>query len=68
MTNVRENPAPRNARQIGTFADAKRKRKEHIEWLRQGDKTDRRLAKVLAQCRKGNRCILRLIEVSVENP
>jgi hypothetical protein len=39
-----------------TRKEAIRARKERIVELRQGDKDERRLAKVLAQCRKGNRC------------
>jgi ParB family chromosome partitioning protein len=41
---------------ISTFAEAKQRRKERIAELREGNKGERRLAEVLAQCRKGNRC------------
>jgi len=41
-----------------TAADAKREWEEHIAWLRKGDKGQRRLADLLAQCRKGKRCNL----------
>ena len=41
---------------IGTFVEAKRHAKEKIAELREGDKSDRRLADVLEQCCKGNRC------------
>lgn len=41
---------------IGTFAEANRRRKDRIAELREGDKSDRRLAEVLAECRKGKRC------------
>ena len=43
---------------VPTAADAERQWKEHIAWLREGDKSDRRLADVLATCRKGARCNL----------
>jgi ParB-like chromosome segregation protein Spo0J len=43
---------------IPTAADAKREWTEHIAWLRAGDKGQRRLADLLAQCRKGKRCNL----------
>ena len=43
---------------IPTAAEVKHQWKEHIDWLRKGDKSDRRLADLLAQCRKGNRCNL----------
>jgi ParB family chromosome partitioning protein len=41
-----------------TAADAKRDWQEHIVCLREGDRGNRRLADLLAQCRKGNRCNL----------
>jgi hypothetical protein len=41
-----------------SFADAKREWKQHIAWLRKGDKGHRRLADLLAQCRKSARCNL----------
>jgi hypothetical protein len=41
---------------IFTRKEAIRARKERIVELRQSDEDERRLAKVLAQCRKGNRC------------
>jgi ParB/RepB/Spo0J family partition protein len=39
-------------------AEAERQWKEHIAWLREGYKGDKRLADLLAECRKGNRCHL----------
>ena len=44
--------------EIPTYAEAKRRLKEHIALMREGDRGERRLAEVLAQCRKGNRCNL----------
>jgi hypothetical protein len=41
---------------IPTRKEAIQARTERIAKLQQGDKDERRLAKVLAQCRKGNRC------------
>ncbi|HEV3160092.1 MAG TPA: ParB/RepB/Spo0J family partition protein [Xanthobacteraceae bacterium] len=41
---------------IPTFEEAKEERKKLITELRQGNRGDRRLANLLAQCRKGNRC------------
>jgi hypothetical protein len=41
-----------------TAADAKREWTEHIARLREGDKGERRLADLLAQCRRGKRCNL----------
>ena len=39
-----------------TFADAKERRAQKIQVLRQGDKDQQRLAKKLERCRKGHRC------------
>jgi ParB-like chromosome segregation protein Spo0J len=44
------------SQKIYTRAEAIQRRKEHIAELREGDKGERRLADVLAQCRKRNRC------------
>ena len=41
---------------IATLAKAVEERKELIAELRKGDESDRRLANVLAHCRKGSRC------------
>jgi ParB family transcriptional regulator, chromosome partitioning protein len=43
---------------IPTAADAKRQWKERIAELREGDKGERRLADLLAECRTGKRCNL----------
>lgn len=43
---------------IPTAADAKREWTEHIARLREGDKGQRRLAELLSECRKGERCHL----------
>ena len=39
-----------------TYSEVKEEQKEHIAWLRKGGKESRHLAKVLARCRRGNRC------------
>jgi len=41
-----------------TFAEAKKERKQHIDWLLKGEgtKDTRRRAKLLQRCRKGDRC------------
>ena len=39
-----------------TYDDAKKRRAQKIQSLRQGDKDQRRLADKLEQCRKGSRC------------
>ena len=44
--------------EMSTFAVARQKQKAYIAQLRKGDKGERRLAKLLAQCRKGDRCNL----------
>jgi ParB family chromosome partitioning protein len=43
---------------LPTFAAAKQERKEKIAQLQEGDAGERRVAKALTQCRKGNRCNL----------
>jgi ParB-like nuclease domain len=43
---------------VPTAADAKREWQKHIARLRDGDKGQRRLADLLAQCRNGKRCNL----------
>jgi ParB/RepB/Spo0J family partition protein len=43
---------------VPTAADAKREWTERLARLREGDKGERRLADLLAQCRKGKRCHL----------
>ena len=48
-----------------TASEAKEQQKEHIAWLRKGDKESRHLAKVLARCCKGNRCSHKECEVCV---
>jgi protein tyrosine phosphatase (PTP) superfamily phosphohydrolase (DUF442 family) len=44
--------------EIETFAEAKQSQKDDIAQLKKGGKRDRRLASLLARCRKGNRCNL----------
>jgi hypothetical protein len=56
MTEQQDDDEPDS--EVPTAADAKREWEEHIAWLRKGDKGQRRLADLLAQCRKGKRCNL----------
>lgn len=54
MTQWQEDDEP----ELPTFTAAKQERNKLIAELREGDAGDRRLAKALMQCRRGNRCHL----------